>query len=53
MFEELIRTAIVPLVESHVPPPNPGGSVRDMIELFARTFIQEVAQRRGEATSSA
>jgi AcrR family transcriptional regulator len=43
LFEELIRTAIVPLVNRIVPPANPGGSVRDMIELFARTFIQEVA----------
>ncbi|MBU6459217.1 MAG: TetR/AcrR family transcriptional regulator [Bradyrhizobium sp.] len=43
LFEELIRTAIVPLVNRIAPPPNPGGSVRDMIELFARTFIQEVA----------
>src|SRR3954452_19308700 len=43
LFEELIRTAIVPLVNRIVPPANPGGSVRDMIELFARPFIQEVA----------
>ncbi|MBU6464229.1 MAG: TetR/AcrR family transcriptional regulator [Bradyrhizobium sp.] len=43
LFEELIRTAIVPLVNRIVPPANPGGSVRDMIELFARAFIQEVA----------
>ncbi|MDE2332846.1 MAG: helix-turn-helix transcriptional regulator, partial [Bradyrhizobium sp.] len=43
LFEELIRTAIVPLVNRIAPPPNPGGSARDMIELFARTFIQEVA----------
>ncbi|MDE2603994.1 MAG: TetR/AcrR family transcriptional regulator [Bradyrhizobium sp.] len=43
LFEELIRTAIVPLVNRIAPPANPAGSVRDMIELFARTFIQEVA----------
>ena len=50
MFEELIRTAIVPLVVrlSSTPPP-PGASVRDMVENFARTFIQEVATtRRGD-----
>ncbi len=46
LFEELIRTAIVPLVERIGPPPNLGGSVRDMIETFARAFIQEVATTR-------
>ena len=40
MFEELIRTALVPLT---------GGSVRDAIEGFARMFVQEVATtRRGD-----
>src|SRR5436190_1318126 len=49
MFEELIRTAIVPLVgRMHAPPPL-GGTVRDAIEGFARTFIQEIATtRRGD-----
>jgi AcrR family transcriptional regulator len=49
MFEELIRTALVPLIgRLHTPPPS-GGSVRDAIEGFARTFIQEVAStRRGD-----
>jgi AcrR family transcriptional regulator len=49
MFEELIRTALVPLIgRLHAPPPS-GGSVRDAIEGFARTFIQEVAStRRGD-----
>ena len=49
MFEELIRTALVPLIgRLHAPPPI-GGSVRDAIEGFARTFVQEVAStRRGE-----
>src|SRR6266702_4763031 len=49
MFEELIRTAIVPLIgRMHAPPPI-GGSVRDAVEAFARTFIQEVAAtRRGD-----
>jgi AcrR family transcriptional regulator len=42
LFEELIRTAIVPLVNRLGPPPNPAGSVRDLIEGFARAFIQEV-----------
>jgi AcrR family transcriptional regulator len=49
MFEELIRTAIVPLVgRMHAPPPI-GGSVRDAIEAFAKTFITEIAStRRGD-----
>ena len=50
MFEELIRTAIVPLVvRLGSTPPPPGASVRDMVEGFAKTFIQEVATtRRGD-----
>jgi AcrR family transcriptional regulator len=49
MFEELIRTALVPLIgRLHAPPPI-GGSVRDMIEGFAENFIREVATtRRGD-----
>jgi AcrR family transcriptional regulator len=49
MFEELIRTALVPLIgRLHAPPPI-GGSVRDAVEGFARGFIQEVgATRRGD-----
>jgi AcrR family transcriptional regulator len=49
MFEELIRTALVPLIgRLHAPPPS-GGSVRDAVEGFARTFIREVAAtRRGD-----
>jgi AcrR family transcriptional regulator len=49
MFEELIRTALVPLIGRLQAPPAMGGPVRDMIEGFARMFIQEVANtRRGE-----
>jgi AcrR family transcriptional regulator len=49
MFEELIRTALVPLIGRLHAPPTMGGSVRDMIEGFARMFIQEVANtRRGD-----
>ena len=49
MFEELIRTAIVPLVgRMHQPPPM-GGSFRDAEEGFAQTFIREIATtRRGD-----
>ena len=49
MFEELIRTALVPLIGRLTPPPLLGGSIRDAVEGFARTFIQEVAgTRRGD-----
>jgi AcrR family transcriptional regulator len=50
LFEELIRTAIVPLVNRLAAGPPPvGASVRDMIEGFARTFIHEVTTtRRGD-----
>jgi len=49
LFEELIRTAIVPLVARLGAPPAADGSVRDMIEGFARTFIEEVATtKRGD-----
>src|SRR3954453_15708879 len=43
LFEELIRKAIVPLVNRLTAGPPPvGASVRDMVEGFARTFIHEV-----------
>src|SRR3978361_802554 len=49
MFEELIRTALVPLIGRLQAPPPIGGSVRDAVEGFARTFIQEIgATRRGD-----
>jgi len=49
MFEELIRTAIVPLVRRLHAPPPPSGSIRDALEGFARVFIQEIATtRRGD-----
>jgi AcrR family transcriptional regulator len=49
MFEELIRTALVPLIgRLHAPPPI-GGSVRDAVEGFASAFVREVAgTRRGD-----
>jgi AcrR family transcriptional regulator len=46
LFEELIRTAIVPVVDRITTPAPPNGSVRDALEGFARTFIQEVASTR-------
>lgn len=46
MFEELIRTAIVPLVLRIGGPPPAGGSIRDMIESFGLNLIQEVVSTR-------
>ena len=49
MFEELIRTAIVPLVGRMQGPPPTGGTVRDLVEAFALNFIHEVVTtRRGD-----
>ena len=49
MFEELIRTAIVPLIGTLTGPPPAGGSIRDALEGFARVFIEEIATtRRGD-----
>jgi AcrR family transcriptional regulator len=42
MFEELIRTAIVPLVGRITAPPPPGASIRDTVEHVALTFIQDI-----------
>ena len=46
MFEELIRTAIVPLVGRMQGPPPKDGTVRDLIEAFAINFVREVATTR-------
>ena len=49
MFEELIRTAIVPLIGRMAGPPPVGGSIRDAVERFVETFIHEiVSTRRGD-----
>jgi AcrR family transcriptional regulator len=49
LFQELIRTALVPLIGRLAAPPPAGGSVRAALEGFARTFAQEVvATRRGD-----
>jgi AcrR family transcriptional regulator len=46
LFEELVRTAIVPVVERITTPPAAIGTIRDALEMFANTFIQEVANTR-------
>src|SRR3954469_13082479 len=49
MFEELIRTAIVPLVGRMQGPPPAGASGCDLVEAFALNFIHEiVSTRRGD-----
>jgi AcrR family transcriptional regulator len=49
LFQELIRTALVPLISRLASPPPAGASVRAALEGFARTFAQEVVTtRRGE-----
>src|SRR5258705_781702 len=49
LFQELIRSALVPLIGRLAVPPPAGGSVRAALEGFAQTFVQEVATtRRGD-----
>jgi AcrR family transcriptional regulator len=49
LFQELIRTALVPLIGRLAAPPPSGGSVRAALEAFARTFAEEVVStRRGD-----
>jgi AcrR family transcriptional regulator len=49
LFQELIRTALVPLIGRLAAPPPAGGSVRAALEGFAKTFAQEVVTtRRGD-----
>ena len=49
LFQELVRTALVPLIEQLTRPPEPGGSARSVFERFAETFVREiVGTRRGD-----
>jgi len=49
MFEELVRTVIVPVVARLNALPPPAGSVRDLIEAFAGNFLNQViGTRRGD-----
>jgi AcrR family transcriptional regulator len=49
MFEELVRTVIVPVVARLNALPPLTGSVRDLIEAFASNFLKEViGTRRGD-----
>ena len=49
LFQELIRTALVPLIGRLAAPPPVGGTVRAALERFAQTFTQEIiSTRRGD-----
>ena len=49
MFEELVRIVIVPVVERLTALPPPTGTVRELVETFAGTFLKEVINtRRGD-----
>lgn len=49
LFQELVRSALVPLIGRLTVPPVAGGSARAFVEAFAETFVREVAQtRRGD-----
>jgi len=48
LFEELVRSAIVPLASRLAAPPPAAGSIRAVLENFAENFLKEVvATRRG------
>jgi AcrR family transcriptional regulator len=49
LFQELVRTALVPLIGRLTSLPMAGGSARAIVEAFAETFLHEVvATRRGD-----
>jgi AcrR family transcriptional regulator len=49
LFQELIRTALVPQMTLLTALPAAGGSARDMLEAFAETFVRDVAtSKRGD-----
>ncbi len=51
LFQELVRTALVPLIGQLANPPQAGGtaSARAMVETFAETFAREIAgTKRGD-----
>jgi AcrR family transcriptional regulator len=49
LFQELVRTALVPLIGNLMATPAAGGSARDVLERFAETFVRDVAQtKRGD-----
>jgi AcrR family transcriptional regulator len=49
LFQELVRTALVPLIGRLMALPAGGGSARAILEAFAETFVREVVEtKRGD-----
>ncbi len=49
LFQELVRTALVPVIDRLARPPRAGGSAREMVEAFAETFVRDIAgTKRGD-----
>jgi AcrR family transcriptional regulator len=49
LFQELVRTSLVPLIGRLAAPPPAGETVRAVLERFAQTFAEEVVStRRGD-----
>jgi AcrR family transcriptional regulator len=49
LFQELVRTALAPLIGRLTAPPVAGGSARALLEGFAETFARDVVQtKRGD-----
>jgi AcrR family transcriptional regulator len=49
LFQELVRTALVPLIGNLTAVPAAGGSVREILERFAEAFVRDVAEtKRGD-----
>lgn len=49
LFQELVRTALVPLIAQIASPPEANGSARAMLDNFAETFVREIVQtKRGD-----
>lgn len=49
LFQDLVRTALVPLIGNLTAVPAAGGSVREMLERFAEAFVRDVAEtKRGD-----
>jgi AcrR family transcriptional regulator len=46
LFEELVRTALVPLIGRLAAPPAAGGSIRATLENFVENFVNEVVTTR-------
>jgi AcrR family transcriptional regulator len=49
LFQDLVRTALGPLIGRISSPPEPGGTARAMVERFVETFVRDIAgTKRGD-----